>query len=323
MNRFNKILAILIVLIPLNTFAYSNKIILGGDSIGINIKTNGVMIVGFYKVNGKTPIGAEKLKLGDLIKEVNGNSVNTTDDLVNVMKSNMKDNKVTLKVQRDNKYIDVNLQLSFEDNSFKTGLYVKDSVIGIGTISYIDPNTRIYGALGHEVKESNSGYKIEVKDGAIFKSVVLGIDKSYRGKPGGKNANFFKDSIYGSINKNSKYGIYGKYDLDIDKDGIYISSLDDVKLGSAYIYTVLDGEKKEKFEINITKIDKQSDLKNIHFEVVSKELLDKTGGIVQGMSGSPIVQDNKLIGAVTHVVVSDPKFGYGIGIIKMLEEGEK
>ena len=206
---------------------------------------------------------------------------------------------------------------------YKTGLYVKDSISGIGTLTYIDPNTKIYGALGHEIIESNSNSKIEVRTGTIFKSAVSSIDRSVDGTPGTKNARFYSNTVYGTITKNTEHGIYGEYDDLLDKELVEVGDPSDLKLGKAYISTVIKDEDVDDYEITITKIDEKNDVKNIYFEITDNRLLDATGGIVQGMSGSPILQDGKIYGAVTHVVIENVKKGYGIFITTMLEEGEK
>ena len=236
----------------------------------------------------------------------------------------MANNSIELTIKRKNNLFKTNLELLYDGNTYKTGLYVKDSIAGIGTLTYIDPNTRLFGALGHEIVESNTNTRIEVKTGKIFKSVVTSVDRSTLGSPGGKNAKFYIDKTYGNIEKNLNTGIYGVYNQTLPEiKTLKVATLDEVEKGKAYIYTVVDGEEVEKFEINITKIDKKNKIKNIFFEVIDERLLEKTGGIVQGMSGSPIVQGENIIGAVTHVVVSSPRIGYGISIIKMLEDGEK
>ena len=307
-----------------NVYAYSNMVIPGGENIGINIKSDGILVVGFYKINGKINIGEPNIKVGDKIIEVEGVSVNTNDELVNTIKDKMHENMVNITLKRGNEKLYSKLELVYDEDTYKTGLYIKDEITGIGTLSYIDPNTHIYGALGHEIVEANTKQPIEVKTGSIFRSLVTGIDRSVRGTPGAKNARFFKEDIFGEVNKNTENGIYGIYTSNIDdKKQLYVTSLDDIKLGSAYIYTVLNGDKKEKFEINITKIDKKNKNKNIYFDIIDEDLLSQTGGIVQGMSGSPIIQGDNIIGAVTHVVVSNPTSGYGISIVSMLEEGEK
>lgn len=316
-----KFLILLMVIIPLNVFGYSNYIIPGGQTLGIEVNSKGVMVIGFYRINNK--FNKNKLKIGDTILMVNNNSVNSIDELVNEIEKNVKDNKVIFTIKRNDKLIDTNFELIMVDGKYKTGLYVKDSITGIGTLSYIDPETKIYGALGHEIADSTSGALVEIKTGSIFRSSITGIEKSVKGYAGTKNAKFYSNDKYGVINKNTKKGIYGKYTSDISNlNTMQVGTLDDIKLGKAYIYTVLNGENVKEYEINIDRI-MPGDVKNIHFEIIDEELINKTGGIVQGMSGSPIIQDNKIIGAVTHVIVDNPITGYGISIVKMLEEGEK
>ena len=187
----------------------------------------------------------------------------------------------------------------------------------------LQPETKIFGALGHEIADSISGSIVEIKDGTIYKSVITSIDKGQRGIAGAKNAKFYSNDKYGDINKNSKVGIYGLYNKDISGyKTLRVGDLDSIKLGKAYIYTVLDGENIEKYEIIIDNVN-YGLTKNIHFEIISDELINKTGGIIQGMSGSPIVQNDLIIGAVTHVIVDNPTTGYGVSIINMLKEGER
>ena len=232
--------------------------------------------------------------------------------------------EITITYLRGNKENTTLLSLYFEDGMYKTGLYVKDGVTGIGTLTFIDPATNTYGALGHEVLESTTSKIVEVRSGSIFENSITSIDSSANGDPGSKNAKFYYNNIYGDIDKNTKYGIYGTYTKEYDDTSlIEVADSSEVKIGPAVIYTVLEDEKVEKFEIEITKINENSEIKNISFEITDQELLDKTGGVVQGMSGSPIVQNDKLIGAVTHVVTDNVTTGYGLFITTMLEESEK
>ncbi len=325
MKKLNKIFcsALVALSFPWNVLAYSDYIIPGGESIGIEIKSDGIMVVGFYKVNGKFNKGTPGIKVGDRIQKVNGKKIESVKDLVNEMEKNAADGAVELLVTRDKKEKKIKLDLVKEGDTYKTGLYVKDEITGIGTLTYIDPETKIFGALGHNIVESNSNRLVEVRSGTIFRSSVTSIDRSVSGTPGGKNAKFYSSTIYGNVNKNTSSGIYGEYKIDSSKKTLKVASLDEIELGTATIYTVLEGEKLEEYEIEITKIDKNNETKNIYFEVTDKTLLEKTGGIVQGMSGSPIIQGDKIVGAVTHVVISNPSSGYGISIISMLEDGEK
>ena len=326
MKNIRKKMAIVlsIFIIPLNAFAYSNKIILGGDNIGINIQNKGVIVIGFYKVNGHFNKGDNELKIGDVIIRVGNTDINSIKDLTNEIEKNIIDNKVVITFLRNNKEYTTNLLLFKDNEIYKTGLYVKDSIKGIGTLSYIDPETKIYGSLGHEIVEGSSNTKIEVKTGYIFESSITGIDRSFDGSPGEKKAKFNSKNIIGSIDKNTIYGIFGKYEKEINNNNlIEVAKKDEVKIGKAYIYTVLDDNNIEKYEINITSISENNKTKNISFEITDEKLLDKTGGIVQGMSGSPIIQNDKIIGVVTHVVIDQVKKGYGLFITTMLEEGDK
>lgn len=319
MKKF--IVFLLLLVFPLYVFAYSSRIIAGGESIGIDIRSDGILIVGFYRVNGR--LNENGLRVGDVIYKVGDTLVSSISELTSAVSDSVKDNKVILGIKRDNESLDVLFSLYKDNDSYKTGLYVKDGLSGIGTLTYIDPETKIYGALGHEIVESASMKRIEVKKGSIFRSSVTNIEPSAKGYAGTKNAKFYSSDIYGNIIKNSVNGIYGVYSKDISDRKTYdVGTFNDIKMGKAYIYTVIDKEKREEFEINIDS-KKNGNIKNIHFEITDDRLLSKTGGVVQGMSGSPIIQDGKIIGAVTHVIVDKPSTGYGILITNMLEEGEK
>lgn len=306
---------------PLSVFAYSNEVILGGSTIGINIESD-VMVIGFYKIGGK--YHKSDLVEGDIITKVEDDEIHTINDLSTSLEKYVEQEEITITYLRGDKENTTLLSLYFEDGMYKTGLYVKDGVTGIGTLTFIDPATNTYGALGHEVLESTTSKIVEVRSGSIFENSITSIDSSANGDPGSKNAKFYYNNIYGDIDKNTKYGIYGTYTKEYDDTSlIEVADSSEVKIGPAVIYTVLEDEKVEKFEIEITKINENSEIKNISFEIIDQELLDKTGGVVQGMSGSPIVQNDKLIGAVTHVVTDNVTTGYGLFITTMLEESEK
>lgn len=316
---------LLTILFPNSVLAYSNYIIPGGNNIGIKINSKNVMIVGFYKVND-TYIGEDAgLKIGDLITKINNINVSNIDEMINTINELPNKEKINITFIRNNKTLTTELPLiKDENNIYKTGLYVKDQISGIGTLTYIDPTTNIFGALGHEIIEKSTMKKVEIKDGEIFKSTITGISPSRNGTPGEKNAKFYNEKIYGTINKNTETGIFGKYEDELQNNNIMeVENPNNIKTGKAVIRTVIKNDTIEEFDINIIEINKKSNVKNILFEITDKELLDKTGGVVAGMSGSPIVQNNKLIGAVTHVIVNDSTKGYGIFITTMLKEGEK
>ena len=319
-----KILLLSLLLIPMNVLAYSDYIIPGGETLGIEINSDGIMVIGFYQIDGKFNKGDPVIKSGDYITEVNGIRVNTVDELTEIVEDNVLEGKVEVTIKRNGKEKTSELSLIKDGEVYKTGLYVKDSITGIGTLSYIDPETKVFGALGHEIIEANTNSLVEIRSGIIFRNYITGIEKSASGVPGSKNAKFYYDTVYGKILKNTNVGIYGLYENEMPNKELYeVGNPEEIKIGDASIYTVLDGENINEYSIEITKIDETSDIKNISFVINDPELIDKTGGVVQGMSGSPIVQNDKIIGAVTHVVIDNPVTGYGIFITTMLEEGEK
>lgn len=318
------LLSMSILFAPLPVWAYSNEIIVGGDNIGIHIDSDGILVIGFYKVNGSFQKSFPEIEVGDRITKVENVEVSSINDLTKEIEKNLNNNKVKLTLKRDKEIITTDLTLTNVDGVFKTGLYVKDGISGIGTLTYIDPGTKIFGTLGHEIIESTSHKRVEVKSGSIFDSDVSKITKSTDGKVGEKNAKLNYEDVYGSITKNTLYGVFGKFTKEIKNGKTFpVGKPEEIKTGKAKIYTVLSNNKIEEYEINITKINKNTEIKNITFEITDDKLLKETGGVIQGMSGSPIIQDGKIIGAVTHAIVDNVSNGYGIFITTMLEEGEK
>ena len=322
----NKLLILLLLLsIPNITLAYSDYIIASGENIGIELKSSGIIIVGTYDVNGDNPATKAGLQNGDKITKINNTNIYSIEDMQKHIQSLEDKSNITITYLRGTKENTTTLSLSKDDNNiYKTGLYVKDSITGVGTLTFIDPNTKLFGALGHEIIEKNTRQKLEITDGKIYSSTVTGVTKSNIGKPGEKNARYDTSKTYGNVFENTTSGIFGNYTNDINDNKLYkVVSIDEAKTGNAKMLTVVEGNKVEEFDINILKINKDTSIsKNLLFEITDERLLTISGGIVQGMSGSPIIQGENIIGAVTHVVVDDPTKGYGISIIKMLEEAE-
>ena len=311
-------------IIPINVFAYSDRVIVGGENIGITLNASGVLIVGVYDVEGTSPAKDAGLKKGDIITTVGGEKVKNIEDMASKINNLAKDS-IEIGYMRNDKEKTTTLKLyKDENNVYKTGLYVKDSVTGIGTLTFIDPETKLFGALGHEIQEQTTGKLLEIKDGKIFESTVTGVIPSSDGNPGEKEAEYDATKTSGNVSENTTQGIFGTYTKELpNKDTYNVAKPSEVKTGKAFILTVLNGKEIKEYEINITKVNKSDDKnKNFVFEIVDKELLDTTNGIIQGMSGSPIIQDDNIVGAVTHVVVDNPHKGYGIFITNMLEEAE-
>lgn len=310
-------------IIPINILAYSDYIIASGENIGIKLNANGVMVVGTYKIEDKNPGVDAGLEVGDIIVSINNQEISSISEMISEINLSRND-IIKVGYIRDDKEMSTDLKLYNDNGTYKTGLYVKDGISGIGTLTFIDPETKLFGALGHEITESSTGKILVITDGTIFDSTVTGITPSNDGEPGEKNATFNSSSIDGEIYENTNKGIFGKYTNTINDSNKYkVATIKDIKLGSAKILTVLDGNKIGEYSINILKVSNTKDkIKNIVFEITDEDLINKTNGIIQGMSGSPIIQGEYIIGAVTHVVVDNPHKGYGILITNMLEEAE-
>ncbi len=325
---FKKIIIALLLMfiIPINAVAYSDKIIAGGENIGITLNFRGVLIVGSYNVNGENLAKKANLKNGDIITKINNNQINNIDEMAEQI-NEVAENNLPIKITfvRNNEEKNTTLNLTKDENGiYKTGLYVKDSISGIGTLTFIDPITKNFGALGHEIEEQSTGKLLEIKDGKIFESKVTGIIPSTDGSPGEKKAEYNPNKIEGTVKENTTQGVFGKYERDISNRKTYkVAKKDDVKTGEAKILTVLNDNDIKEYNIKIIQINNtESKNKNFIFEITDKVLKDKTNGIIQGMSGSPIIQGDYIVGAVTHVVVDNPLKGYGIFITNMLEEAE-
>ena len=236
-----RLLIILIsLLFPLNVLAYSNYVIPGGNNIGIEVYNEGIIVIGFYKINNR--YNTSELKIGDVITKINDTKVYTVDEMVNAIEESVKDNKVNITVLRNKKEKIIEFNLINQEGVYKTGLYVKDSISGIGTLTYIDPETKIYGALGHEIIEGNSMTSVEIKSGTIFESLVTSIDRSSVGSAGTKNAKFYSNNVYGSVSKNTISGIYGTYTDELpNKETLEVGKPEELKEGEAVIYTVFKG----------------------------------------------------------------------------------
>lgn len=310
------------------------KVIPGGQSIGVQLQTLGVLVVGHHLVNGEegplSPGEEAKVRVGDVILEINGDEIKQMEDVKPLVDQAGDQNKpLNLKIKRGEKIVRANLQpvLDEKDNRYRIGLYIRDSAAGIGTMSFYEPQSKKYGALGHVISDMDTKKPIEINKGTIVRSQVTSIEKGNSGVPGEKQARFsLNDHQIGSITKNSPFGIFGKLTDPIENEHynepMSIALSHEVKEGPAKILTVVEGEDIEEFDIEIVSNTPQEypATKGMVIQITDPDLLERTGGIVQGMSGSPIIQNNKIIGAITHVFVNDPTSGYGVHIEWMLQE---
>lgn len=300
-----------------------------GKPIGIYLKSDGVMVIGTGRITGADGMEVEPaygvLKTGDYIEAFNGKPMNTKEDLIHaVNESGGQDSVVT--VRREGEAVDVSVKpVESSDGHYKLGAWVRDDTQGIGTITYVDMNGN-FGALGHGISDSDTGELVETSQGALYSTEIMGIEKGSIGKPGLLSGVIYygPQSHMGDITENTNEGIFGtvnqQYKKQLTGEPMEIACRQDVKPGTAYIRSDVSGQ-LEDYEIEIQKVDYNSSHKNksMVIKVTDQRLLDLTGGIVQGMSGSPIIQDGKLAGAVTHVFVQDASRGYGILIENMLE----
>ncbi len=315
------------MMFPLPVFA-NEELIIGGDSIGIQVDYDGVLITGTYTITIDNEIydPATVFRQGDILKKVDGVPVKSLNELFTAVNTYQSaSNEIPVQIQRESNLLDVILKTVYDEsmNTYKSGLYVKDKIVGVGTLTYYNPANQTYGALGHEIMDTDLKRIAEIHDGSMYSSSVTSITKAQDSIAGEKHATIDFSKEIGNIVKNTNIGIYGKYyEHPTENLKMEWANKEEIQEGSASIYTVIDGSTIEQFDIQVTKVNdqQQQSVKGIEFEITDKNLLSKTNGIIQGMSGSPIVQNNKIIGAVTHVITSKPSTGYGVFIEWMLQE---
>ncbi|HHW66753.1 SpoIVB peptidase [Defluviitalea raffinosedens] len=304
-----------------------------GMTVGVNVATDGIMVLGTGNVNGIDGKVYEPskgvLESGDLILEVNGKPLENKEQLIDFIE-NSNNKKLKMKVKREDEIIEASIQpiKSQEDKRFKIGAWVRDQTQGIGTITYYNPNSNSFGALGHGITDIDTKKLMPIKSGKIMKAEITSIKKGQKGIPGELTGAIYdtEESRIGSVELNTTQGIFGKIDPHksdmLPNETVPIGLQHEIHEGKAVIRSNISGNKIEEFDIYIQKISKfnQDASKGMIVKITDPRLLDKTNGIVQGMSGSPILQDGKLIGAITHVFVQDPTKGYGIFIESMLKK---
>lgn len=306
------------------------KVIPGGSPFGIKIVTDGVVIIGISDVDTASgsisPAREAGLRNGDIIKSVNGNSEVTKENVLSAFIKSQGE-KVNLTVRRDSKILSVTLEPKFSvnDNCYKAGMWVRDSAAGIGTITYYDPDSGIFGGLGHPICDCDTGTILPIKSGQVVGVRINGVNKGMSGQPGELVGAFTSDFSMGDLVLNNQCGLFGYLKSAPNSNpSVEIALKQEVTEGKAKILTTLDGVTPKEYEIEIERVTLKGNekSKNMIIHITDEELLAKTGGIVQGMSGSPIIQNGRLVGAVTHVFVNDPTRGFGIFVENMLNNSQ-
>ncbi len=294
----------------------------GGTSIGVTLHTRGALVVGIASItlsDGQelSPAAAAGIQAGDLIEKANGIEIKDAEHLRKIC--NESEDKVNLAIVRAGQRMNVELRPALDpaEGKYRMGMWVRDSTAGVGTLSFYDPASKWYAALGHAITDVDTRQSLTVRDGEIVQSNIVDIVQGAQGEPGELRGEFDQASLpLGTIETNSQYGIYGRMYNDylnpLFPEGLPMAFPEEVKLGAAQLLTTLNNEGIKAYSCNVIKINPQESPapKGMVIEITDPELMQMTGGIVQGMSGSPLVQNGKLIGVVTHVFINDPTKGY-------------
>ena len=295
-----------------------------GNIAGLKLYTNGVLVVGMSEIEGKDnkkykPYENSQIQEGDTIIQINENIINSTQDLIDEV-NNSKGENVNIKYIHEEETKECSIEpVQAYDNQYKLGLWVRDSAAGVGTVTFYEPETKSFGALGHGITDIDTQQLINIASGEFVTTRILDIEKGEEGIPGRIQGTVENQENIGTIYKNTKFGIYGIVDnlssLNIDSSKeMELALRDEIKIGKATILCSLDNRNIQEYEIEIEKIFKENnyDNKSMKIKITDPKLIEKTGGIIQGMSGSPIIQNGKFVGAVTHVLVNDPTQGYAV-----------
>lgn len=303
----------------------------GGNSLGFTLQSKGVILIGGNYIlsnNGiMKPFENSRLQSGDIITHIDNIEINSVED-INFILNDYDGRELVLTIVRGGETMKVGILPALDKmtNTYKLGLWIKEDAVGIGTLTFVNSTTKRFGSLGHAITENGSTEPIEISGGNIYKGRILGVKKGSTGKAGELMGTFSREDIEGSVDKNCEYGVFGYLDnvetFTNNKTSIEIGGRLSASPGDAKILSCIDGETIEEFDIEIIKTNFQSssNQKSMVIRVIDEDLIERTGGIVQGMSGSPIIQNGKLIGAVTHVFVNDATKGFGLYIDWMLEQ---
>lgn len=302
-----------------------------GTAIGMKLYTKGVLVVGMSQINTdnneKTkPYENSGIEQGDMILAINNKEVSNTDELIGEV-NNSNGNSIKIKYLKNNETLETSITPVKSKNEYKIGLWVRDAAAGVGTLTFYEPNTNSFMALGHGISDIDTEKIVEISNGELITANIVSIKKGEKGKPGEMKGTIDSGNKIGEISKNTNLGVYGnvtnKSYLGIDSNNeMEVATRSEIKEGRAQIICQLDNNEKNKYNIEIEKIYTMNneDNKSMLIKVTDEELLNKTGGIIQGMSGAPIIQNGKFVGAITNVLVNDPTQGYAIFADMMIKQ---
>ncbi|MFZ5975858.1 MAG: SpoIVB peptidase [Bacillota bacterium] len=312
----------------------ARKLIVGGQSVGVTLYTKGALVVGASELidaQGKVCNPAQEADVlpGDVIIRANGIEIKNADHLSQII-NEMKNERMELLILRDGEALTRSVQAvrDYQDGKYRLGIWVRDSTAGVGTLTFYDPTTKKFGSLGHAITDVDTHTNLSVKEGEIFHSTIIDVRQGVRGKPGELQGNFddTQNNVMGRLESNTEYGIFGTLYEPLENE-LYPSPLpaakkEEVETGPAKLLTTVDDTGMKEYDCEIIRVNRQDkpSTKGMVIKITDPKLLDRTGGIVQGMSGSPILQNGKIVGALTHVFVNDPTQGYAVFIEWMLAQ---
>ena len=298
-----------------------------GAAIGMKLYTDGVLVVGMSEIEGKKPYENTGIKEGDRIIQINQNEIENTGDLMQAVNS-CNGSSISIKYMRDEKTITTSMTpVKNGENQYKLGLWVRDAAAGVGTLTFYEPSTGMFGTLGHGILDVDTSELIKIENGELVTTNILSISKGEKGKPGEIRGTIESGYTIGDIAKNTSFGVFGtltktSYLHISEQNAIEVCLREEIKLEKAQIICELENGKREYYDIEIQKVfvNNNQDNKSMLIKITDERLIEKTGGIIQGMSGAPIIQNGKFVGAVTHVLVNDPQMGYGVFADIMLKQ---
>lgn len=303
-----------------------------GRTIGLKLYTDGILVIGMSEIDGEDgnkykPYNGSGIKEGDMIKSVNGKSISNTDELINIINES-KGETVSIRYQRESEEIYTTITpIKAIDGTYMLGLWVRDAAAGIGTLTYYEEATKSFATLGHGINDVDTNKLLNISNGELVTSQIVSIVKGEKGKPGEIRGTIDKSENIGNIEVNSTIGIYGKvtnfeYINKVKHEEVPVANRSQIKEGKAKIISQLENnDKTEEFEIEIKRIYRLNykDNKSMLIKITDERLIEKTGGIIPGMSGTPIIQDGRFIGAITNVLLNDPTQGYAIFADMMMQ----